>query len=586
MNLKQLAAEKILGEVLRPLKDVGRLKILVVDPFTKEMLSACCTMSDVTAEGIATIEDLMKSREPLPSLEAIYFLSPSHDTEARTFSSLRPAPDALLNNIAKSTVMRSIKTCKELGLAYIPYEAQVFTLHLPDTMPKFFPPQKSEDFWDRIEMIADRLALLCVAVGDIPSISYREAFTRNIELAHLVENKLSILRKENPSLGAADPEKIQPGLIILDRGYDLTTPLLHELTVQGMVHDLLPVDRGVYMYQDGNENPKKMLVLDENNEEWMGTRHSHIADASKLISGKLKDLAVADKETKRDTLKDLSSLIRTAPEQKKKLDRLAGVMYMIEQCMARYSSGVDLLCQIEQDLATGADTHGEPLKDAQRMILGPLADPKVRPEDRLRLLLLYIQYCGGVTQDGLQKLVKHAQFRSTESDIIKNIENLGLTVVSEFVQSGGKLTARRERPSTPVYNTSRWVPLLKDILEDALDETMDQNVYPHLPGKRVSISSQVPMSARYGQWHKKKPDNALSSGPRLIVYIIGGMTYSEMRTVYEVSRERNCSILIGSDQIITPDSFLNELAAMNRKSALHFESFIRCTVVDEQESQV
>lgn len=46
---------------------------------------------------------------------------------------------------------------------------------------------------------------------------------------------------------------------------------------------------------------------------------------------------------------------------------------------------------------------------------------------------------------------------------------------------------------------------------------------------------------------------------RFVIFIAGGMTYSEMRTAYEASEEKNVNCYIGATEILTPQGFVEEL---------------------------
>ena len=75
-SLKDLVRDQIINQVIKPVQPANGWKVLVVDRMALRMISACCRMFDITECGVTIVEDLLKSRLPMPNFEVIYLCMP------------------------------------------------------------------------------------------------------------------------------------------------------------------------------------------------------------------------------------------------------------------------------------------------------------------------------------------------------------------------------------------------------------------------------------------------------------------------------------------------------------------------------
>ncbi|KAM9445042.1 syntaxin-binding protein 3 [Clarias gariepinus] len=586
-GLKKIVWQRIKDTIIADCRKSEVWKIMMLDAFTTRLLTSCCKMSDLMSEGITIVEDLFKSREPVKEMKAVYFMSPTVkcvDAFIDDFK-LTPkyksayvyftdyCPDDLFNKM-KTFCAKHIKVCKEINISFLPLETQVFTCDNPEAFKNMYS-KSSQNQGQTLERIADQIVSLCATLDEYPGVRYRKDSMMDYakSLAELVDKKLA--RHYELDEISKKKEKTQAQLIIVDRGFDPVSPILHELTYQAMAYDLIPITNDTYKYKakDGSE---REAILNENDELWINLRHMHIAEVTEQIPKQVKAISANKKQPDgKISIGGLAQLMKQMPSFRKQVSQKTVHLTLAEDCMNKFQSSVEKLCKAEQDLAVGADVEGQKVKDPMRTLLPILLNPH-SSHDKIRAVLLYIFSLNGTTEENLSKLIQHVKIE-TEPEYITNWKDLGVPIISSSSLFSSRKPSRRDRSQEETYNLSRWTPVIKDVMEDVVENKLDTSNWPHMSECPAAWNGSRAVSARQ-QKHKPGPDDH-RSGTRLIIFILGGVSYSEMRCAYEVTKSnKTCEVIIGSTHVLTPSKLLDDIRDLSKKP---METF---TIVDEKVS--
>jgi len=181
---------------------------------------------------------------------------------------------------------------------------------------------------------------------------------------------------------------------------------------------------------------------------------------------------------------------------------------------------------------------------------------------------------------------------------IRNLEKLGVDLSvqgNKPKQSKTRVAEFAKRSKTIPLQLMRYVPYLQGIMEQLVENKLDDEKYPYTspPPASSSDASAAKSSGKSarktkaGDWKsagKNEKDEAKDGGgfdedsrPLFIVFVLGGITYSEIRSAYEIAKQKNVKLIVGSTNILIPADYIRQLADL---SGAQFRQAVRAPAAD------
>jgi hypothetical protein len=553
MNLEKIVRQRLLNDMINLCRaNTSEMFVLVLDDYTKKIVFSCFDKSEMISIGILIVRKIcsVEHKEKYDT-GTIYFLSPTTENvdaliadasaaSAHVFFSL-PIPSESVAKIRRAFALipNRIKHLVDLNLDFKIEEPQAFTIG--GDLRKLYLPDRKSTQAEEVFRIYQHLTSFLITLGKVPYIRAHGELAKQV--AGLIDR--------NFTSSATAPTTKSAQLLILDRSMDPFSPFIHNFSYKSAIHDLDDSDGEPSSHDDRGDF--LMLKL----------RHQHIAIAQDTLKTHFQDFYKTNNAAMRQagltTSEPSSELLRKIamdiPAFKKETTLFSKHRDSLLKCFdAIKHPSIEHVADLEQTIATEVDQDGVKisLKTIKTMLVNILqGDATVF--NKIRILMMY---CGkyGLMSDGVRKeLLKSIDPRLHHAFI--NFSKIFLP--QDMVEH--EVTVCKEDK----LRFSRFVPAISEIFEKFCLYTLNVEKY--------SFIGEVAIKPPYkGVSDRKKKMNAeqklaaeekkIAENPIFIVFILGGMTCSEIKAVHEMGTLHQVNFFLGSTNIISPNKFVEHLS--------------------------
>lgn len=370
------------------------------------------------------------------------------------------------------------------------------------------------------------------------------------------------------------------------------------------------------------ERQARITVLSEEDAMWLKYRHLHIGAVSQDVSAEYRRFVASNstaqvrKKMEQDksqvTIAELSRLMREMPKYQSIVKGFYKHQSLAEQCLTLYKrKHLEALGNLQQDMATGLDKEGNKTNDKQikSRLIELCQNPEIGVQEKLRLLMVYVASREGIPDASRRQLLANIDERL--QGVLLQLEKLGVEIgggAAGGAGGGEKLRLSKPRQTELAKHLKalqndpnsmilmRYLPVLHSVMSDLAAGKLEPAEYPCINGDvvvNIGGAAASPVAAggvgaeagdKKGflgggkmRWRRNKDKDAAANAdppaqkqeedlrPRFIVYVMGGMTHSEIRSAYEIAQKQGVNLLLGGNAPLVARDFVRCLAGMSRR---------------------
>ncbi|KAF6767949.1 hypothetical protein AHF37_08503 [Paragonimus kellicotti] len=346
---------------------------------------------------------------------------------------------ACKNYLKEKDVSRSVSSIYEFPLTLLPVDYDVVSMEEPECYMNYSLAQKQQDIYQFVQGLLRFQSIF----GLFPRIVTKGAKANEmarmlVRMRHEAESALES-KTGNAPLNEVDSQTDM--LIILDRSVDCLTPLLSQLTYEGLISEKWGIRYGVTRLTDPSSestDQTKRVTLNGSDEVFAELRDQNFSSVGSILSKRSKEISALVTETKAvKELPELRRVVDQLPELRSARAALEIHTSIAEKLHKFVNTDVFMLSlSAQQDFLNGFETDkAHPYIEECILRMAPI-------EEVLQLMCIQ-SFCNGGLKQKLLEYYKREILQVYGFEhmfTLDNLDRIGLLYDSSTIAGSGLLT--------------------------------------------------------------------------------------------------------------------------------------------------